>query len=396
MNSLKILLTGGGTGGHITPILAVAYELKQQQPDCQTVYVGERHGTFNHLTKASKVIDEEYSVFAGKFRRYHGESWLRRVSDLKTNTQNLRDAFYVLFGFFQSIRLLGKIKPDLVFLKGGYVGVPIGLAAAVRRIPIVTHDSDVLPGLANRLVSRWARAHATALAAEYYPYPPQKVWPVGVLVEHNYQAVDDQTQQTFKTRLNLPGEEPLLLVTGGSSGAARINTAVADIIDQLLQTQPSLHVIHQVGQGKAGVYGTYRHDRLEILEFLSPMYVYTGAADLVVCRASANTLAELGVQGKACIAVPNPDLTGGHQLKNAQRLKEQGAAIIVEEDALHDSEQGLLVNIERLLTDKDKRKELGSRLQQLTSSHAAYKLAVLLLEQAKNKTDDTFSQNTQH
>jgi UDP-N-acetylglucosamine--N-acetylmuramyl-(pentapeptide) pyrophosphoryl-undecaprenol N-acetylglucosamine transferase len=383
---MKVLLTGGGTGGHITPILAVAHELKQQQPDCVTVYVGERHGNFSQLTADSKVIDNQYTVFAGKFRRYHGEHWLRRVIDVKTNLKNLRDTLYVVFGFFQSLQLLGKVKPDVVFLKGGYVGVPIGLAAATRHIPIVTHDSDALPGLANRLISRWARVHATALPADYYTYPSQKVQAVGVLVEPNYQPVDAQQQRAFKEQLTLPVDAPLLLITGGSSGAERINKAIVSLVGELLQKQPRLQIVHQVGKGKAEVYEGYHHERLQTLEFLSPMYVYMGAADLIVTRASANTIAELGVQGKACIVVPNPDLTGGHQTKNAERLEGQGSAIVVKEDQLYDLQHGLFARIEMLLSDENKRKELGSKLQQFTIPDAAHKLAVLLLGQADKKS----------
>jgi UDP-N-acetylglucosamine--N-acetylmuramyl-(pentapeptide) pyrophosphoryl-undecaprenol N-acetylglucosamine transferase len=381
--SPTIVLTGGGTGGHITPILAVAHELKSQNPKAKVVYIGERGGKFDELTSDHSAIDQTFAVSAGKLRRYHGESWFRRLFDVKTNLLNLRDSFRFLRGIFQAWRLLGKIKPNIVFQKGGFVGVPVGLAAAMRHIPIVTHDSDAVPGLANRMVSRWASVHATALAAEYYPYPSAKVLPVGVLVEHSYQLVTEDIQQQFKTRLGLPPSAPLLLVTGGSSGAERINKAVVEIVDELLAKHPDLRIIHQAGKGKTGVYGDYKHERLQVLEFLNPMYEYMGAADLVVCRASANTLAELGVQGKATIAIPSEFLTGGHQIKNARILEEQGAAAVVYEDKLYDLQQGLLSTIESLLADKTKRETLAKTLNAQTIPDAARRLAVLLLEQAK-------------
>ena len=364
------------------PILALAYELKQLQPGCQIIYVGERQGGFVRLTANSPAIDDHYAISAGKFRRYHGESLLRRLTDLKTIALNLRDMGRVLRGISQAWRLLGKLDPDVVFLKGGFVGVPVGVAAALRRMPIVTHDSDATAGLANRLVSRWTRLHATALSAEYYPYPPAKVQTVGVLVEPSFQAVTASAQAGFKRQLNLPEQAPVLLITGGSLGAQRLNQAVAGIAAPLLEAHPSLHIIHQVGQGKAGVYGDYRHDRLQVLEFLAPMAAYTGAADVVVARASANTLAELGVQGKACIAVPSPYLSGGHQLKNAQRLAEQGAAVVIAEAMLHDPQQGLLPVITELLASQSRREQLGRVLQSQTIPDAAHRLAVLLLAQA--------------
>ncbi len=376
-----MLLTGGGTGGHITPILAVAHELKRLDSQCQTIYVGERHGKFAELTRDNPDIDESYSIFAGKFRRYHGESWLKRLFDLPTILKNIRDFFLVPIGLVQAWRLLGKLKPNIVFLKGGYVGVPIGLAAATRHIPIVTHDSDALPGLANRIVSRWANLHATALPPEFYSYPPDKVEAVGVLVEQNYQYVDNETELEFKHKLALPTDGLIVLITGGSSGARELNEVVANGIGSFLDEHTDVNVVHQVGKGKAGAYENKTHPRLKVLEFLNPMYQYMGAADIVVARASANTLAEIGIQGKACIAVPSAYLTGGHQLKNADRLKEQGAAIVVGGNELYDSQQGLFAQLAKLVDDKDLRKRLAENLKKLVIPDAAHRVAQILLDE---------------
>ena len=384
---MKVLLTGGGTGGHITPILAVAHELKQAQSDCETIYVGERGGKFASLTQDHDAIDRVFTISAGKLRRYHGESWLRRVTDIKTIILNIRDGFKVLLGVVQAWRLLGKVKPDVVFLKGGFVGVPIGLTAALKHIPIVTHDSDIVPGLANRMVSRWARIHATALPAEFYNYPSSKVIQVGVLVEHNYQKVNDKSQAEFKLQLNIPTDSLVLLITGGSSGAERINLAMVSIMDQLLRSNNKLLVIHQVGKGKADVYQGYHHDRLRVLEFLPTMYVYTGAADLIVTRAGANAMAEFGVQGKACIVVPNPDLTGGHQIKNAKRWEEQGVARVVTEEALYDTQRGLYATTSELLASQTTRTHLAEQLNKNTITNAAHKLSQILIEQAVKKSN---------
>ena len=381
-----MLLTGGGTAGHITPILAVAHELKQLQPDSEVIYVGERRSKFGQLTDGHTAIDSVYSVFSGKLRRYHRESWLERLTDLNTIFLNIRDILFVLIGIVQAWRLLAKLKPDAVFLKGGYVGVPVGLAAAAHHIPIVTHDSDALRGLANRLVTRWVNVHATALPAKYYPYPPQKVKHVGVLVEHDYQPVDADMQAKYKTQLGLPADKPLLLITGGSLGAEQINKTVASFVGELLAKRPNLRIIHQVGQGKKNVYSDYSHERLQITEFMKPMYVNTGAADLIVTRAGANAMAEFGVQQKACIVVPSPHLTGGHQLKNAELLKEQGSALVIQEDDLLDKAGGLMPAIERLLDNEVIRKQLAVQLSQSTLPHAAKELAQILIDQVKNKT----------
>lgn len=375
-----VVLTGGGTGGHITPILAVAHELKQLDDKVQTVYIGEKGGVFKELTNTNQDIDKTFSVRAGKLRRYHGESFITRLFDFKTNFLNIRDMFYVLVGTVQAWRVLGKIKPSVVFLKGGFVGVPVGIAAGLRKIPIVTHDSDALPGLANRLVSRWVDVHATALPKDFYTYPADKVVQVGVLVEHVYEFVTPEKKKLYRAQLGLPENGDVLLITGGSSGAQRLNEAVRKVLPGLLETYPELYVVHQVGKGKTAVYDGYSHQRLRVIEFLRPMHVFMGSADVVVARASANTIAELGVQGKAVIAVPSPYLAGGHQLQNAKRLADDGIAVVVqEEDILHE-ERGLSASIDDLLSHKEKRVQLAEAIHKDVILDAAARLARVIME----------------
>jgi UDP-N-acetylglucosamine--N-acetylmuramyl-(pentapeptide) pyrophosphoryl-undecaprenol N-acetylglucosamine transferase len=385
--SMKVLLTGGGTGGHITPLLAVAESLKRKQPDCEIRYIGEYGAKFAHLTDASRAIDSTSRVCAGKFRRYHGVSLLERVFDFRTLFLNVRDAFLVCIGTVQAIVLLGRYRPDVIFLKGGYVGVPVGLAGALWRIPMVTHDSDAIPGLANRLAGRWATLHAVAAHPETYPYPAARTVQVGVLVEQAYQPMNEAGQKEYKQSIGIPTDALVLLVTGGSLGAVAINEAIALGCRQLLDDYPNMWIVHQVGKGKTGVYGTYQHPRLKVMEFLKPMATYTGAADLVVCRGSANTIAELGVQGRAAIVIPSPYLANGHQLRNAEVLDKAQSAVVVAQDMLYDTQQGLDVQIRSLLDDSKMRKVLGRRLQRLYKTGAAEKVADLLVEAAHQKQD---------
>lgn len=375
----RIILTGGGTGGHITPLLAVAHELKLQDPECYVIYIGERNGKFAHLTADHSDIDEVHQVFAGKFRRYHGETWLKRLFDVKTNLLNLRDAILVLLGIFQALFLIKQLKADMILLKGGFVGVPVGLAAAFWRKPFMTHDSDVVPGLANRLVSRWAKYHATGMPPEYYKYPKESIRYVGVLVGADYRRVTPELKLEYRLQLDLPKEAKVVVVTGGSGGAANINAAIRAIAPSLLEADENLYIIHQVGLGKGDVYSDFSHDRLQVFELLTPMYAYTGAADLVVTRAGANTMAELGIQGRACVVVPNPLLTGGHQLRNAEVWVAQDAAIILNEDALKADANLLKTAVEELLNNPSEREKLGNNLEALTTKNAAQKLANLLL-----------------
>lgn len=375
-----ILLSGGGTGGHITPILAVAHELKQQDPLARIVYIGEHGGKFSQLLEGNTDIDEIKTIFAGKLRRYHGESWLKRLFDLKTNLLNLRDLFLFGIGFLQAVWMVGRMRPNMTFLKGGFVGVPVGLSAALWHKPFITHDSDALPGLANRIVSRWAKYHATGMPAEFYNYPPAATVHVGVLVGNSYVPVNDKLQKEYRQQLELPAEAEVLLVTGGSLGASVINQTISIIAPHMLEHDPNLYIVHQVGKGKQGVYGSFSHERLRVLEFMQPMYMYTGASDVVVSRAGANTIAELGVQGRAVILVPNPILTGGHQTKNADHLASKRAVTVVPEAELGTNGASLEAAITELLTDSQKRQMLGQALQAITIPDAASKLAKLLLE----------------
>lgn len=375
-------MTGGGTGGHITPLLAVAEELKRIHPGCEVIYVGEKNSKFGELTKAP-LFDATNQVSAGKFRRYHSTKWYEKLLDVRTIALNLRDVFRVGWGLIESWRLLGRIKPDVVFLKGGYVGVPVGLAAATRGLPIVTHDSDAIPGLANRVVGRWAAKHAVALAPENYAYPQEKTEQVGVLVEQSYQPVTEKMLREYREELSIPTDAIVLLVTGGSSGARAINDAMVRIAPELLEKHPKLMIIHQTGKGKAGCYGEFAHERLQVLEFLRPMASYMGAADLVICRGSANTIAELAVQGKAAIVIPSPYLANGHQLENAAILAEQGSAAVVQESEIYDSETGLQAVTSHLITDTAEREKLGEKLAQTAPTNAAEKVAQLIIDQVE-------------
>ncbi len=381
----RYVLTGGGSGGHIRPLLAVAAELKALQPQSQIISVGDRGSNFAHLAQTDANIDQVQSIFAGKFRRYHGESWLRQILDIPTVLLNIRDVLYLLIGFVQSILFLLRVRPAVVFLKGGFVGVPIGLAAGLLRIPIVTHDSDAIPGLANRIVARWASVHATGMPAEFYPYPAAKVQHVGVLVSRDYVPVTASLKQQYRSELGIDQAAKVLLVTGGSLGSRNLNTAVRAVADKLLAADSSLMIIHQVGRGNVAAYDGYGNERLRVLEFLEGMHRYSGAADLIVGRAGANTIAEFGVQGKACIVVPSPFLAGGHQLRNGDFLRAKQAAVVLEEVAVLQNPEILQQQITRLLADDQETLQLAERLAALAMPDAAQSLAKILIQLAHTR-----------
>lgn len=379
---MKVMLVGGGTGGHITPLLAVAHELKKLEPSARLTYVGERRGKFSHLTIDSHLFEQHHKVFAGKFRRYHKESWLSRLLDLKTNLLNLRDAALVLIGFSEALWLLISRRPNVIFIKGGFVAVPIGLAAALLKIPYITHDSDTMPGMANRIISRWARLHATGMPAEFYPYPERKTVYVGIPLNREFAYVSEELRQEYRRSLKLPDNSQVLLVTGGSLGARRLNQAVVQAIPALLHKYENLYIFHQTGKGQEKIYEgvDLPSDRMQAFAFGNNMFRYSGAADVVVARAGATSIAEFAAQGKACIIVPNPILAGGHQLKNAAHLAQYEAALVIDEHSLsHDPDQ-LRQAIEKLLEDNELRQRMATNINKLSKPDAARSIAKLLLE----------------
>ena len=320
-----IVLTGAGSGGHITPLLAVAAELKRRQPELKIVYIGQRGDKLGDIPARDPHIDAVYTVRAGKFRRYHGEGW-RQLLDIPTLLKNIRDAFYVLIGIVQSWRLLGRLQPTVIFIKGGFVGVPVGLAAASRHLPYLTHDSDAIPGLANRIIARWAVRHAVALPVNIYPYPASKTVTTGIPLRADFVLVTEARQKAYRAKLRVSEHAKLLFVIGGGLGSQEVNQAVAEAMPHLLREIKDLHVIHVVGRKNlpdmqadyAAHLSAAEQGRVIVSGYVDDVYLYSGAADLIVTRAGATNLAEFAVQGKACIVVPSAFLAGGHQLKNAR------------------------------------------------------------------------------
>ncbi len=387
-----LVLAGGGSGGHITPALVVAEELKKLVPHAQLVFIGQTGDKLKDIPNKHSSIDEVYTVRAGKFRRYHGEG-IKQLFDIKTWMKNMRDFFYLIIGIRQSYKLLKKLDPAGIFIKGGYVGVPVGLASAMLKIPYVTHDSDAVPGLANRIISHWAKAHAVALPKNMYKYPSQKTFTVGVPISSKFQPVSDELRANYKKQLGLKPGAKVLFVTGGGMGAQRLNEAVAKASVKWLSSNPELVIIHATGPALESstneLYDRQLKDakqRLQVITkgfFVDDLFVNSGAADIVITRAGATNIAEFAAQHKACIIVPNPQLTGGHQLKNAKYLTNQKAAIIVNDKDLSLKPEQLITAVQELLDNPKKRSDLGEELGRFARPRAAKELAELLLENAK-------------
>ncbi len=390
---MTIVVTGGGSGGHITPILAVAHQLKQLEKGVRIIYIGQRGDPFADIPAEDPSVDAVYTVRAGKFRRYHGAGW-KQLFDLVTLFKNIRDFFYVLVGIWQSYRLLKRLKPDVIFVKGGFVGVPVGLAAARLHIPYITHDSDAIPGLANRIIARWASAHAVALPKDVYAYPPERTVTTGIPLQAQFVPVTAALKQKYRKAIHVPEQAKLVFVIGGGLGSQRVNRAMAEAMPHLINEYKDLYVVHSAGQAnERDVQQIYdqtlpatERARVQAQGYIPDVYRYSGAADLVITRAGATALAEFAVQGRACVVVPSPFLSGGHQLKNAQYLAEQGAAVVLLETDLTADPNRLAKQVSELLKSPEQQAELGKRLQQFAKPHATRDLVRLLVKFASHET----------
>lgn len=372
------------------PLLSLARALKKASPDCRIVYIGLKNEPLaNSLRARFRVFDSVYYVPAGKFRRYHGESLLAHLTDLRSLVLNVRDFFRALAGIGYARRYLKRIKPDAIFSKGSFVAFPVGIAAYTLKIPIVTHDSDTVPGLANRIVGRFAKAHATGMPITYYNYPKESTHYVGIPIDERIEPVSQKLQSGFKKELGLPSNSLVLLIGGAGLGARDVNNKVIAAAPDLLKSFDNLRIIHIAGQRhQTQVTAAYKAavptemKRIQTLGFTADFYKYTAAADLIITRAGATTIAELAAQRKAVALIPAPQLTGGHQLKNAEELARKGAALVVPNEAEPDE---LRAAITELLLDAGKRQKLAANLGRLAKIDAADKLAELILRVAGQK-----------
>jgi UDP-N-acetylglucosamine--N-acetylmuramyl-(pentapeptide) pyrophosphoryl-undecaprenol N-acetylglucosamine transferase len=347
-------------------------------------------GLFGHILEESDTgsIDKTYFINAGKYRRYHGQSLLSKIVDLKTFFLNLRDIFKLLIGTVESFWLLISARPNVIFIKGGYVGVPVGLAARFLRIPYVTHDSDAFPGLTNRIIADKAHANAVGMPSGYYPYPMEKTKYVGIPITKDFTEISEETRNKKRKELVLKSSDFLILITGGSNGALRLDKIVHDSIKGLLEKNPKLYIVHQVGKGNEDIYSdypTHLHSKLRVAAFLKPLSEYISAADAVIARAGATTITEIGAQKKPLILVPNPYLSGGHQLKNARVYKDKNAALVVNEHKALKDPKELAGAIKEILSSPDLSSTLSENLHKVTRRDAARKISELLIDIAHKK-----------
>ncbi len=305
----KIVLTGGGTAGHVTPNMALIPELQKEGYEIH--YIGSYEGIEKKLIEGLGV--KYYGISSGKLRRY---------IDLK----NISDPFKVLKGLAQARRLLGKIKPDVVFSKGGFVSVPVVVAAKSRKIPCIIHESDMTPGLANKICIPCSTRVCANFPETLKQLPAEKAVLTGTPIRQELFHGDKKKGLAF---CGFEDDKPVLLIIGGSLGATAVNEAVRAILPNLLK---KYQVIHLCGKGKmdASLKGTKGYAQFEYIQAELPDLM--ASADVVISRAGANAICELLALRKPTILIPlSAEASRGDQILNAASFEKQGYSIVMQE-----------------------------------------------------------------
>ena len=365
---VDVVIAGGGTGGHTSPGLAVAAVLRERSIAC--AWIGSRKGV-----EARRVPERSIPYFAiptGKLRRYW--AW-QNVFDLTVS---------VPVGVASAARLLHRLRPRVVFATGGFVALPVVLAAAALRVPIVIHEQTAVPGLANRIGARFARRIAVTFPDGGGHFPAAKVVVTGNPLRPELRG---GSPDAAVARLGLDASLPLVYVTGGAQGAQRINRAVGDALPSLLARA---QIIHQCGDNPAtGDRDWLEARRAALPEPLRARYAivpYVGAelaeiyaiAALVVARAGAGTLNECCQLGLPALYIPLPRTRGDEQTVNARLVERAGGAVVLPQTELTPAR--LVTKIGALLGDPRRLKEMGARATTLAVPDADTRLVSLLTQ----------------
>ncbi len=368
---MRIILTGGGTGGHLTPLVAVAERLRAKlSTEADILYVGSG-AEMEKQIMAEAGIPVKF-VTSGKMRRYF-------------SVQNFIDFFKVPIGFIQSLWILLRFMPDVIFSKGGYVAVPIVLAAWLYRIPIMIHESDSSPGIANQFLSKFAKRIAVAYPTAEEYFPKEKTALVGNPIRFQ---VTEGDAHMFRREIGFTESRKTILILGGSQGSKVINDAIIKVLPQLLK---HFQIIHQTGQdnlqdvvSEAAFMGVKAgHDGYWAVGFMNANKLRDAFAlsDLVISRAGATFITEIAANGKPAIMIPISQSANDHQRMNAYALARIGAAHVLEEENL--GEHILIESIERILNDEQLQKNMTEKIKTFYHPNAADVIANGIIELAR-------------
>ncbi len=366
MDSLKIIISGGGTGGHVFPAIAIADAVKKREPGAEILFVGARD-----KIEMEKVPAAGYPIKGLWISGFHRQLTLR----------NLVFPLKLASSMWQAWQIVRTFRPDVAVGVGGYASGPLLRAAARKGIPTLIQEQNSYAGVTNRLLAKSASRICVAYDKMDRFFPAEKLVLTGNPVRKDLlNAHADKNNAAGHFGLD-PGK-PTVFVFGGSLGALSLNEAMeANAV--LLAAHPEIQVLWQAGKLYAGRFGTGQTAQLpnvQIRPFIDRMDLAYALADLVICRAGALTIAELALLGKAAILIPSPNVAEDHQTKNAMALAEKEAAVLLPNNQARENiiSKGL-----ELLNDPGKRRLLSQNILKLAKPDAADQIAGLVLELAR-------------
>ncbi|AJR02281.1 undecaprenyldiphospho-muramoylpentapeptide beta-N-acetylglucosaminyltransferase [Siansivirga zeaxanthinifaciens] len=346
----KIILSGGGTGGHIYPAIAIANELKSRFPDAEFLFVGA-----NDRMEMEKVPQAGYAIKG---------LWIAGLQR-KLTAKNLMFPFKLLSSLWTARNIVKSFNPDVVIGTGGYASGPLLYAAALGKVPSLIQEQNSYPGITNKLLSKKVQKICVAYDGLERFFPKDKIIKTGNPVRKGLLEVDNKTVEA-KNFFNLKHGKYTLLVLGGSLGARRVNELIEKELD-FLDTQ-NVQVIWQCGKLYYQQYKIYNNtNNVQVHEFLNNMDLAYAAADIVISRAGASSVSELCIVGKPVIFIPSPNVAEDHQTKNAMAVVDKNAALIINENELDVDFENVF---SKLIASPDKQKELGANIKKLALVNA--------------------------
>ena len=347
---MKLLLAGGGTGGHLFPAISLAEQLKYEEPKSEILFVGTERGL-----EARMLPELGWSLKMIEMSGWAGHGFVARLKVLGK----------LMKSFVQSRTILREFAPDVVVGVGGYASVPVLLAAKTLGIPYLVHEQNAWPGLANRLLGHWAKRVCLSFDEADRAFHSSATVLTG-----------NPVRVAMEKCPNIPEEKVCLLVFGGSQGARAINRAVVAALPELAEWREQLEIIHQSGKlDYEEVVKGYQEDgwpKVDVQPFIVDMAQAYAKATLIVCRAGATTLAELTACGRPAVLVPYPHAAAGHQSINAQAMVAKGAALMMEESDLTPERLGKLIS--GLLHDRTSLMTMAAVAKRLARRGAAARL----------------------
>ena len=377
---MRVMMTGGGTGGHVNPALAIANTIKQNDPDAVIEYVGTRRGIENKLVPKAGYPIHHVQV-----------QGLRR----SLSPANFKAAWLALTSPIKAKKILKEFKPDLVVGTGGYVSWPVCKAAASMGIPTALHESNAIAGVAVKMLQNSVdRIYLNfEKTGETLTCPREKLMKVGNPVMNGFSSL---TGAESRRQLAIPDKYKYIILSyAGSMGAEKVNDAVLCLMREFTAKHPEVYHIHATGSIELELctsqfkeMGLDKYENIELCEYIYDMPVKMAAADLTINRAGAMTVSELAITGKCAIFIPSPNVAENHQYKNAKVLYDAGAAGLFEEKELTDGAKPLIAEVEKLLSDEGKaiRDERSEKIVQFAvpeSNKLIYKDLVKLVEEKK-------------